>query len=318
MTYLDWNILMRLSDHIHQASVLSDIHHFIECNLNHYVEHVIFLHLLQELIVRFKQYHQESLSYAATIEIFVLLMQAVEQMLGGRIYDEISTLDAQQVNQLQKLILSQRDKVKEHLQRYKEQQQRNRESIQSYMQTIIKDHHKLLLVRVDLSYTKEKHGQIGLHDFYLHIQKLRQLLKDQQGCFAELKGYVLKLEQGRDKGFHAHLLFIYNGSKRQNDTFLGQAVIDKWREIVGEGAIGNNCNTVKYKQRYLQTGRLALGMLHREDKQMTDNVILLLNYFANEDKYDQSLLVSYAGMRCLSKGEYQPHGRQYQLKPESK
>jgi hypothetical protein len=101
MTYLDWNIFMRLSDHIHQASVLSDIHHFIECNLNHYVEHAVFLHLLQELIVRFKQYHQESLSYAATIEIFVLLMQAVEQMLDGRIYDEISTLDAQQVNQLQ-------------------------------------------------------------------------------------------------------------------------------------------------------------------------------------------------------------------------
>ena len=318
MTYLHWNILMRLSDHIHQASVISDIHHFIECNLNHYVEHAVFLHLLQELIVRFKQYYQESLSYAATIEIFVLLMQAVEQMLDGRIYDEISTLDAQQVNQLQKLILSQREKVKEHLQRYKEQQQRNRESIQSYMQTIINDHHKLLLVRVDLSYTKEKHGQIGLHDFYLHIQKLRQLLKDQQGCFAELKGYVLKLEQGKDKGFHAHLLFIYNGSKRQNDTFLGQQVIDKWREIVGEGAIGNNCNTDKYKQRYRQTGRLALGMLHREDKQMTDNVMLLLNYFANEDKYDQSLLVSYAGMRCLSKGEYQPHGRQYQLKSECK
>ena len=42
------------------------------------------------------------------------------------------------------------------------------------------------------------------------------------------------------------------------------------------------------------------------------------NYFANEDKYDQSLLVSYAGMRCLSKGEYQPHGRQYQLKSECK
>lgn len=318
MTYLHWNILMRLSDHIHQASVLSDIHHFIEHNLNHYVEQTVFLNLLQELIVRFKQYYQESLSYAATIDIFIQLMQVVEQMLDGGIYDEISTFDAQQVSQLQKLILSQREKVKEHLQRYKEQQQRNHASIQSYMRTIIKDHHKLLLVRVDLSYTKQRHGQIGFQDFYQHIQKLRQLLKDQQGCFAELKGYVLKLEQGRDKGFHAHLLFIYNGSKRQNDTFLGQAVIDKWREIVGEGAIGNNCNSVKYKQRYRQTGRLALGMLHRDDEQMINNVMLLLNYFASEDKYDQNLLVRYAATRCLSKGEYQPHGKQYQLKSELK
>lgn len=318
MTYLHWNILMRLSDHIHQASVLSDIHHFIEHNLNHYVEQTVFLNLLQELIVRFKQYYQESLSYAATIDIFIQLMQAVEQMLDGGIYDEISTFDAQQVSQLQKLILSQRDKVKEYLQRYKEQQQRNRASIQSYMRTIIKDHHKLLLVRVDLSYTKQRHGQIGFQDFYQHVQKLRQLLKDQHGCFAELKGYVLKLEQGKDKGFHAHLLFIYNGSKRQNDTFLGQAVIDKWREIVGEGAIGNNCNSVKHKQRYRQTGRLALGMLHRDDEQMINNVTVMLNYFASEDKYDQNLLVRYAGTRCLSKGEYQPHGKQYQLKSESK
>jgi hypothetical protein len=49
--------------------------------------------------------------------------------------------------------------------------------------------------------------------------------------FHGLQGYAWALEQGADKGYHCHLLLIYDPSKRQNDWYLADQVWQMWNRL---------------------------------------------------------------------------------------
>lgn len=46
-------------------------------------------------------------------------------------------------------------------------------------------------------------------------------------------GYAYRLEQGgKSKGYHCHLLVIYNGSERCRDAYLGQSIGELWQDKI--------------------------------------------------------------------------------------
>ena len=77
----------------------------------------------------------------------------------------------------------------------------------------------------------------------------------------------IALNKGVTRGYHCHLLIIYNGSLHRNDGYLGQEIGELWQEKItnGEGEF-YNCNQSKHKQRYKQEGTLGIGMIPREDQ----------------------------------------------------
>jgi hypothetical protein len=45
-------------------------------------------------------------------------------------------------------------------------------------------------------------------------------IQDGDKCFSDLEGYAWALEQGEEKGYHCHLLLIYNGAVKNKITTM--------------------------------------------------------------------------------------------------
>lgn len=139
-------------------------------------------------------------------------------------------------------------------------------------------------------------------------------MKDKNGCFKHLLGYGLALEQGVTKGYHGHLLLIYNGSRRDKDCDIANKVTKKWESITDDAGYGRHSNTTEIKEGYQTKGILGVGKIKRENPLQVTNALKVAKYLVEPEKYGQMLLVKPSGRRSFFKGFYKPHGREYQTK----
>ena len=192
---------------------------------------------------------------------------------------------------------------KKFIQSFKRNNRRNQRNLEEYFAALVERHRKLLLVRVDLHYCSEKHPSIK--QFNQNIEKLISRVQNKDTIFKDQVGYVYRLEQwGKSRGYHCHLLIIYNGSLHRNDGYLGQEIGELWQEKItnGEGEF-YNCNQSKHKQRYKQEGTLGIGMIPREDQKKVNHAQATISYLARPEKDDQYLRGKLPDMREFSKGQ---------------
>lgn len=195
---------------------------------------------------------------------------------------------------------------------FQRQEQSNRLSLQEYLSYLFNHYAKLLVVRVDLGYLKETVNQVDIYSFNNHLKTLRDLISNKKTCFEHLEGHAWAIEQGFDRGFHCHLLLIYQGNKRQKDTYLGQKVGEKWQAITGGLGSYFNCNDPAYKKKFTYNHQLGLGMVHRDSQVnnvTAENAISTALYLADPSKSDQALKVRVQGMRTFGHGYYQTSNR---------
>lgn len=181
---------------------------------------------------------------------------------------------------------------------------RNQKSLFEYFASLLKQHRKLLLVRVDLAYKFDHVPTIKQFD--QDIKRLTRRIQDKDTIFKGQVGYVYRLEQGgKSKGFHCHLLVIYNGSIRCRDSYLGQSIGELWHKQITKGdGLFFNCNQQDHKQRYRQLNKLGLGLIERKDKLAVTNAFKVIGYLALPEKDDQYLRARLKGMREFSKGQF--------------
>lgn len=111
------------------------------------------------------------------------------------------------------------EKQENYLEGFIENNRRNRLNLEDYFQALLDCHRKLLLVRVDLSYNAL--AQPSIRRFNHDFKKLVSRIQDKDTIFKDQVGYAYRLEQGgKSKGYHCHLLLIYNGSLRNRDSYL--------------------------------------------------------------------------------------------------
>ena len=195
---------------------------------------------------------------------------------------------------------------------FHQQEQSNRLSLQEYLSCLFDHYAKLLVVRVDLGYAKETMNQISIYDFEAHLKTLRDLISNKKTCFEHLEGYAWAIEQGFDRGFHCHLLLIYQGNDRQKDTYLGQMVGEKWQAITNGFGTYFNCNDPAYKKQFAYRNQLGLGMVHRDtpvNNVTAENAINMALYLAEPNKTDQAMKVTVQGMRSFGHGQYRTSKR---------
>ncbi|MHA3105517.1 YagK/YfjJ domain-containing protein, partial [Acinetobacter sp. ANC 3791] len=107
----------------------------------------------------------------------------------------------------------------------------NSEKLRDYFRRILEQHRKLLLVRVDLSYRYD--ANITLETFDQDIKILVNRIQNKDTCFKGQVGYAYRLEQGgKSKGYHCHLLVIYNGSQHCRDSYLAQEIGELWKDRI--------------------------------------------------------------------------------------
>lgn len=198
---------------------------------------------------------------------------------------------------------------KEFIQGFKRNNRRNQQNLETYFSGLVEQHRKLLLVRVDLHYASEKHP--GMKRFNQDIEKLITRVQNKDTIFKDQVGYAYRLEQGgKSRGYHCHLLIIYNGSLRSRDSYLGQEIGLLWKEQItrGDGEF-YNCNQSKHKHRYKQEGRLGIGMIPRDDQCKVNNAQHAISYLTRPEKEDQYLRSKLSGMREFGKGQLRKEQR---------
>ena len=186
-----------------------------------------------------------------------------------------------------------------------EQEKVNTKRLIIYMGQILNHYSRLLIVRVDLGYSKDTIHLVSIETFHKHLKKLRELIGKTESCFEELEGNVIALEQGHDRGYHVHLLLMFDGSKRWKDTHIGQLVGEKWQDITDGLGSYYNCNNPQYKQKQKALGRLGIGMIHRCNLKEVQNAISASLYLTQPDKENQHLRVKLHKMKTFTHGIYE-------------
>lgn len=186
-----------------------------------------------------------------------------------------------------------------------EQEKVNTKKLDIYMRQMLNHYLRLLLVRVDLGYCKDTSHLVSIETFHKHLKKLREFIGKTESCFEELEGNVIALEQGHDRGYHVHLLLMFDGSERCQDTYIGQLVGEKWQNITGGLGSYYNCNNTQYKKKQEALGRLGIGMIHRRNPKEVQNAVSASLYLAQPNKENQHLRVKLRKMKTFTHGIYE-------------
>lgn len=185
------------NDLSHQAGVMAAVNNLVDWVLNLELDQSTFIAHLCSLIPAFQTFDQRDIGYSASIQAFKDITQVIEELRGDLcLEDYLSGLSSAEVSQLKRRLKDYRSLILEEIRLFRQQESANQDSFRTYVQKMIQDHSKVLIVRVDLGYLKESMSNVTVHDFYLHTQVLCKYLKDKNGCFKHLLGYGLALEQG--------------------------------------------------------------------------------------------------------------------------
>lgn len=197
-----------------------------------------------------------------------------------------------------------RSQLRVALNQQQQQEIRNRNALQEYLNNLTNHYARLLAVRIDLSYLTDQLSYVTLFDVQSHLNKLRDFISNKDSCFEHLQGYVWAIEQGSDKGIHCHMLLLYDGAERHKDYSIAQSIGEKWKMITNGKGSYFNCNTSKYKQIFVAQETLGIGMIHRNNPAETQNLLRVANYLVNPDKTSQHMVVKPMNMRTFGKGQY--------------
>jgi hypothetical protein len=152
-----------------------------------------------------------------------------------------------------------------------------------YVNALFERYSRLLVLRIDFGFrtiNPARPHPLGLQDAQTHFA---HFLNNKRGkkIYASLKGYIWRLEYGKQKGYHYHLFFFFDGSKVHKDEYLANLIGGDWDMISNGEGIYYNCNA--HKQNYK---RLGIGMIsHFEEEKRR----ILLEVLAYMHKQDQTL-----------------------------
>jgi hypothetical protein len=159
-------------------------------------------------------------------------------------------------------------------------------------------------VRVDLYLNEEGAIDVSMVEYAQYMKTLRNRISNKDGCFSDLQGYAWAVEQGKQRGYHCHLLLIYDGHKHQNDCYLGLEVGKCWQKLLnGKGAFFTS-NHPDYKAKFRDAGSLGVGMIHRNNASEVANAINVGVYLVKPEKDDQFLRVKSPKMRTFGTGQF--------------
>ena len=249
----------------------------------------------------------EDLEYAATIQIYSEALHLLKHKHG--ISSNSMDLNSMDIAHFIGYVLNQFQRIDLEDDRFARQELRNRESLEIYLRQLLKHYARLLFVRVDFAIQQQYQSEIDITQFHSLMKKMSNRYSNRDGCFSGLQGFAWAIEQGETKGFHCHVLLIYDGSKHQNDFGIGLAVSQYWYHLTeGRGSCFIS-NAPDYKAQFEEQGKLGIGMIHRSQPLQVENAINSAIYLVNPEKKHQNLRVRVPHMRTFNHGKFNVHWR---------
>lgn len=288
-----------------ESNLCIAIENFVYSVCFEYISENYFRQSLYTLYEAFQYFYSPQLEYSSSVECFIQCKQWVDNFLNGQSASYILNFNTQQVQTLCCVLSQYRNEYWKVQARFNQQEQQNQKSLREYLTKLTTHYSELLFVRVDLGYLKEQQVYISIQQVQEHMSILRNRIANQDGCFFGLQGYAWALEQGADKGYHCHLLLIYDPSKRLNDWYLADQVGQLWQSITGNLGWYFNCNTTDHKQRFMQNNRLGVGPIRCHYPQEVSNALTAAMYLVNPEKYAQHLRAKISYMRSFGTGLFE-------------
>lgn len=161
----------------------------------------------------------------------------------------------------------------------------NSKSLKEYIDSLFDSHARLLVVRVDLGFKKDKEKPYEPREMNReYIQShFNKFIKHLGRKFPALVGFARKLEFGVMRGYHFHLILFFNGRKVREDETLGHLVGMYWVKVTSDNGNFWNCNASK--ERYINNGTLGIGMVHRRDAERRMNLERAALYLVKIDNH---------------------------------
>ena len=132
-------------------------------------------------------------------------------------------------------------------------------------------------------------------------------LSNQDTFFSNLHGYSWAIEQGKERGYHVHLLLMYDGTKVQNGSYYAQRVGEKWQEITQGHGSYFNLHSKDYIHKLRMAGcDIGIGMVSRNNEGDWERVVTVIEYLTDPAKDEQRLRVKcFRNMQTFGKGQFE-------------
>lgn len=228
----------------------------------------------------------ELYAFEPYIELAVKCLKefGVYQLLSGPFFDESVEDAAARMSHLNQCVDKIRQEVKSEqflsrLNSYQRSSNKNYKELTEYVDVLFDYYARLLVLRVDLSYSKGNSSTTQAQA----ARDLKHLLGNARAnkMFSAMVGYIWKLEHGAEKGFHYHMMFFFDGSKVREDGTLAKRIGGYWIDVVTKGrGLYYNCNAVK--RSYKSCG---IGMVDHVDTELREGLRKALIYLTKTDLY---------------------------------
>lgn len=289
-----------MSNVVNESKILIDIEAFVEDILIRKRKPRNFYNRLTALLVQLSLVYKRDFYYVPAIDAMIELLLDLGAYLDDPqcLYERLTEISFEDIQH----------NFKWHYRRHKRQlrdhryaESENTKTLVDRMQGISKKYSRILVVRVDLAYPLKYQDQIGIQEFSDDMKVLCTRLRDQDTVFKGLIEYAWALEQGKDKGYHCHLLLVYKGSERRNAYWVAKRVGELWDKITEGQGCYFNCHTAAYLKQFSDQNRLGIGMIHRKDLDEVNNMLNTVKYLVRPEKEAQHLRVKcIKGMRTFS------------------
>ncbi|MDV7640517.1 inovirus-type Gp2 protein [Acinetobacter baumannii] len=278
-----------------ESSILISIEDFMisTCHEQFVDDHEEFKRELLDAVCAFKMIYRDYFFYSKIINVFkrvVILVDYIMEKLDFHIYEDILRFELNYIFHIQGTILHEMKNAVQDIHKFKYQERKNQIELENYLNRMLNHYARLLFIRVDIGIIQEHQVNWDVEDFHRALEILRNRMSNKDSCFRDLQGCVWAFEQGAKKGYHCHLLLIYDGNLRDGDEWLGEAVGKYWQEcITNHQGSYFNCNRKENKEKFEVNGLLGIGMIHRNQPKQVENAIRAGLYLVNPKKVEQRL-----------------------------
>ncbi|MDY4315667.1 inovirus-type Gp2 protein [Pectobacterium actinidiae] len=223
------------------------------------------------------------------------------QIYNGKLVHPNETETARKLNQLitEYRCIINSNAFRQENRKYHRASVKNLRGVNSYINHLFSRYARLLVVRLDLSWGKQFAKEMTAEQAKKQRQHLFRNMK-KNALFKHVLGVIWKLEYGKDKGFHYHMLFFLDGNKARCDINISRQFGEYWQNIITEGkGMFFNCNA-----RIAQYEKPGIGMVRYTDADKREGLMQAVKYLTKIDTFARLALPGNA--RTFGRGEIRP------------
>ena len=132
-------------------------------------------------------------------------------------------------------------------------------STEDYVNGLFDINSKINALRFDVGYTKEYSSDMTSENLNNDINHMFNNMRSKPTLFDSKVGFIVKREEGEEKGVHAHVILFYNGQEIQKGAHLVDKIGEYWNNDITQGRGSyHNC----HRNKYVKNG---IGMIDHKD-----------------------------------------------------